>query len=83
MPIFEYNGTINPGAAQTWWTTGSGWYTVNNKPQLDAYPLNPGSELIYKDFGCSMNDDGTLTYYVTVVNVGSYVVNYKMRVWVP
>jgi hypothetical protein len=83
MAIFVFNGTINPGQSQRWWTGGSGWYTLGNKPQLDAYPLNPGSELLYKDFACKLENDGHLTYYVTVVNNGLFAVNYQMRVWVP
>jgi len=83
MPVFEFNATINPGQSQRWWTGGSGWYKLSNKPQLDAYPVNPGAELVYKDFACKLEDDGYLSYFVTVVNNGPYPVNYKMRVWVP
>ena len=83
MPVFQFNSTINPGQTHYWWTGGNGWYTQGNKPQLDAYPINPGSPLVYKDFSCKLEDNGLLTYYLTVTNTGPYPVSYRMRVWVP
>lgn len=83
MAVFEYTNTINPGVTHNWWTGGNGWYKKRHKPQLDAYPINPGSKLIYKNFKCKLGNNGLLTYYVSVKNEGPYPVSYKMRVWVP
>ena len=83
MPIFEYTATIYPGGTHYWWTGGSGWYTHGNKPILDAHPINPGSQLVYKDPACKLETSGLLTYYLTVINNGPFPVMYHMRVWVP
>jgi|GEM_PF-2380934 len=83
MAIFEFNGTLASGASTRWWTGGSGWYTHGQLVQLDAHPLNPGSQLVYYDFGSTLGNDGFWTYYVSVRNIGPSIVNYHMRVWVP
>jgi len=83
MPVFEFNGTLNPGVSTRWWTGGNGWYQHGQLVQLDAHPVNPGSELRYFDFGDKLENDGKSTYFVSVKNVGPFAVNYHMRVWVP
>ncbi|MDH5791894.1 MAG: hypothetical protein OEZ44_06875 [Candidatus Bathyarchaeota archaeon] len=83
MAIFTYDATLNPGQTHDWWTGGSGWYKYYHKPQLDAYPVNPGSKLIYWNCKCKLESNGLYTYYVSVKNEGPYPVSYKMRVWVP
>jgi len=83
MAIFEFSGTLSPGYSTRWWTGGSGWYSHANLVQLDAHPINPGSELVYYDFGSKLENEGTWTYFVTVRNTGPHPVSYHMRVWVP
>lgn len=98
MPVFEFTATISPGQRHDWWTGGGGWYSANNKPQLDAYPIPTFPEginytgikvpLWYGDFGCQLETTNFLgndlyTYYVSVINKGSDIAQYRMRVWVP
>jgi hypothetical protein len=71
-------GTIVPGQSQDWWFTFGG--NGDAGPQLiQAEPLNASGELSTTAIGESLDGNGNLTYYATVINNGTTTVNFQWR----
>ena len=70
-------GTIAPGTAQRWWIKHGGngdrgaQYTM-------AHPLNPGGSLQVNNQTKKRNNDGTITYWVTIRNIGDLTTNFSL-----
>ena len=68
-------GTIAPGASQRWWISHGGG---DCGAQFNmANPLNPGGSLDVNSENKTHNFDGTITYWVTVTNVGGFITNFN------
>jgi hypothetical protein len=46
---------------------------------IGVHPITPGSEIQYNTPGVNLNDACKLTYFITVENVGSSVVEFYFR----
>jgi hypothetical protein len=73
MPV-QFSGTLEPGQYQEWFTYGwSREFLVewSVRPSADA-----GGPISLRALAIESADDGTLTYYLTVWNVGRQTVNF-------
>jgi len=70
-------GTILPGHSQRWWYKygGSG---DKGAQFCMAHPLNPGGVLRVTEQTKARNNDGTITYWVTIKNIGSLTTNFSL-----
>jgi len=71
-------GTIAPGTAQRW------WYRRNNGEDFGAQycmanPLNPGGSLQVNDQTKVKENDGSITYWVTIHNIGGVTTNFNLH----
>jgi hypothetical protein len=70
-------GTLAPGQSTRWNYSFAG---EDRGAQLALpHPLNPGGTLQANDQTKGRNSDGTITYYVTVRNIGSFTTNYNLQ----
>jgi hypothetical protein len=98
MPVFEYTATIGAGQATRWWTGGGGWYTHDQRPQMDAHAIATFPEGItytglhvpiwYGDFTNYIDstdwlDHDLYVHEMSVRNDGAETAMYHFRVWVP
>ena len=70
-------GTIAPGDVQRW------WYRLDGGSDLGAQycmanPLNPGGCLQVSDETKCRDDDGSITYWVTITNIGNVTTNFHL-----
>jgi hypothetical protein len=75
-------GTIAPGQVQYWWYRHfqGGVDGVDLGPQYAmANPLNPGGFLRVYHQSKKKEDNGSITYWVTVENVGSVTTNFNLQ----
>jgi len=70
-------GTIASGQTQRWWYKygGSG---DRGAQYCMAHPLNPGGSLQVNNQTKARNNDGTITYWVTIRNIGSLATNFSL-----
>jgi hypothetical protein len=77
MPWTSGFGTIIPGESQRWWYSFGG---QDQGPQLaTGHPLNPGGTLQVNDQTKARNSDGSITYWVTVRNIGGFTTNFNLQ----
>ncbi len=67
--------TIQPKQSQRYWLAWGGYPGFE---VIGVQPINPGSELDYTNPGVQMNNDGSTTYFITVINVGPYPVEFHL-----
>ena len=65
-------GNIIPAKVQRWWVEG---FVGEPAQFIMANPLNPGGSLMITEFTKVMNNDGSITYWVTISNIGSVNTN--------
>jgi hypothetical protein len=70
-------GTIAPNDEQHWWYSFGG--SDRGAQYTMANPLNPGGTLRTFNQAKGKNNDGTVTYYVSVRNVGAVTTNYNIQ----
>ncbi|MEP7010144.1 MAG: hypothetical protein ABJC13_07460 [Acidobacteriota bacterium] len=70
-------GTIAPGTSQRWFYSFGG--TDHGAQYCMANPLNPGACLQVNDQTKCKNSDGTITYWVTIRNIGSFTTNFNIQ----
>jgi hypothetical protein len=70
-------GTIGPGQTQRWFVSFGG--ADHGAQSIHANPLNPGGSLDVNDQNKTRNNDGTITYWVTIKNVGGVVTNFNLQ----
>lgn len=69
--------TLSPGQTQRWWFV---WGPGDPGQQvIGVHPITPGSEIQYTTPGVQLNDDCSLTYLITVSNVGPSVASFFFR----
>ncbi len=69
--------TLGPGQSGRWsltWDEGDPGQQV-----VGVHPITPGSELQYTTPGVQLNSNCSLTYWLTVTNVGSSVATFYFR----
>jgi hypothetical protein len=76
MPWTGHFGTIAPGESQRWWFS---WGTDRHAQFVMANPLNPGGVLEVSGFTKATNNDGSITYWVTIRNIGSLTTNFNLQ----
>ncbi len=70
-------GTITPGTSQRWFYSFGG--ADRGAQYVMANPLNPGGLLLTDDQSKARNNDGTVTYFVTVRNIGGLTTNFNLQ----
>jgi hypothetical protein len=72
-------GTIAPGAqnAQNWNISYGG--SDHGAQAIHANPLNPGATLQVNNQRKTRNNDGSVTYWVTITNVGGFTTNFNLE----
>jgi hypothetical protein len=70
-------GTIAPGGVQRWFLTFGG--ADRGAQSIHADPLNPGGALQVNDQTKVRNNDGSITYFVTIRNIGSVTTNFSLQ----
>jgi hypothetical protein len=68
-------GNLAPGGIQTFWVEG---FVGEPAQYIMANPLNPGGSLMISDFTKVMNNDGSITYWVTIINTGTVSTNFNL-----
>jgi hypothetical protein len=71
-------GTIGAGQTQRWWYRLSGGADMGAQYCM-AHPLNPGGSLQVNDQTKQRNNDGSITYWVTIRNIGSLATNFTLQ----
>lgn len=69
-------GTISPGQTQRWFYTFGG--ADRGAQYCMAHPLNPGGSLQVNNQTKTRNNDGTITYWVSISNIGSVTTNFSL-----
>ncbi|MGJ8664129.1 MAG: hypothetical protein ACSHWU_10770 [Marinicella sp.] len=69
-------GTLAPGATQRWWYSFGG--SDKGAQYCMAHPLNPGGDLRVTNQTKKRNNNGTITYWVTIRNLGSVTTNFSL-----
>lgn len=69
--------TLAPGFQHNWWYSFGGG--DHGAQYAMANPLNPGGTLLTFDQKKGRNNDGSVTYYVSVRNVGAVATNYNIQ----
>lgn len=70
-------GTISPGAVQRWFVSFGGG--DRGAQYIGANPLNPGGSLQMSDQTKTKNNDGSITYWVTIRNIGGVTTNFNLQ----
>jgi hypothetical protein len=68
------NNTLAPGETQRWWLW---WPSYPGFEVIGVQPNSPGDEIDVSNPGEQNNSDGSTTYFLTVTNTGSNVVQYS------
>jgi hypothetical protein len=70
-------GTLAPGQVTRW---GFSWGGADRGAQFAmGNPLNPGGSLEVSGFTKRKNNDGGITYFVTIRNIGSVTTNFNLQ----
>ena len=71
------NYSLAPGQTGRYYISFAG---ADKGPQLIvAHPLNPGGSLQVDDQTKTHNTDGTIFYWLTVKNIGTYATNFSLQ----
>lgn len=77
MAWTAFSGSLAPGAQTTWWYT---WGSTDKHAQpAFANPRNPGGHLLSYNFSKKMEPNGSISYFVTVRNIGSLSTTYNLQ----
>ena len=71
----HYN--LGPGQAWRYWVRFNGG-SDEGAIFIEAHPWNPGGSLQVDDETITKNNDGTITYVVTVKNIGAFATNFGL-----
>jgi hypothetical protein len=79
--VMAYNGvgfgTIGPGGVQQWFISYGG--SDHGAQSIHANPLNPGATLQVNNQRKTRNNDGSVTYWVTITNVSGLTTNFNLE----
>jgi hypothetical protein len=78
LPAPPQINTIAPGITQRYWFRLGGGQDRAAQFMM-ASPLNPGGFLLSRDFSKERISDGTITYWATVANIGSFNTNFRWQ----
>jgi hypothetical protein len=70
-------GTLGPGSTTTWWYKYGGSGDKGAQYAM-AHPLNPGGSLRVTNQTKKRENNGTITYFVTIRNIGSVTTNFNL-----
>lgn len=70
-------GTLAPGQTARWWYSFGG--ADRGAQMAEGHPLNPGGSLLAYDQTKVRDNSGTITYWVTIRNIGSVTTNFSLQ----
>jgi len=70
-------GTLGAGQSGRWWISYGGG--DHGAQSIHANPLNPGACLEVNNQTKCRNNDGSITYWVTITNISGFATNFNLE----